>query len=136
MNSSEEQRRKRRKKKGKKAVDSYQNSIFPKYAKASAACQVKPIATGPHYPDDKQPEQIGSVWRCHSKTDMRELEPIGPFKTSIEYFLAGLNNAWSLPKPLLLQHPLNQTDYPRKRHLSFDMMISISRISSYPTTAT
>jgi hypothetical protein len=30
---------------------------------------------------------------------MRELEPIGPFKTSTEYFLAGLDNAWSVSEP-------------------------------------
>jgi len=45
-------------------------------------------------PEDAQPSSIGPAWRWHSKLMMQKLNPIGPFKSSKQFFDAGLVASW------------------------------------------
>jgi hypothetical protein len=46
-------------------------------------------------PKNETPDYIGSAWRWHSKSNMQALTPIGPFKTSKDFFTVLLNDAWN-----------------------------------------
>lgn len=56
-------------------------------------------------PEDEHPTSFGPIWHWHTKSSMEELTAIGPFDTTKDFFLTGLDAVYGCPFPSWYKTP-------------------------------